>query len=70
MSKLVFKPGEIQQATVVKQVDLPAKYQKNLIDTDEYHEFEMDEEARANLDLCFSKEEGSSDRRKEWLALE
>lgn len=44
MSKLVFKPGEIQHATVVKQVDLPAKYQKNLIDTDEYHEFEMDED--------------------------
>ena len=44
MSKLVFKPGEIQHITAVKQVELPAKYQKNLIDTEEYHEFEMDEE--------------------------
>ncbi len=43
MSKLVFKPGEIQHITAVKQVELPAKYQKNLIDTEDYHEFEMDE---------------------------
>ena len=43
MSKLVFKPGEIQHITTVKQVELPAKYQKNLLDTEDYNEFEMDE---------------------------
>jgi len=44
LSKLVFKPSEISQASAVKQVELPARYQKNLIDADEYQEFEMDEE--------------------------
>jgi len=44
LSKLVFKPGEIQQITSVKQIELPAKYQKNLLETEEYNEFEVDEE--------------------------
>ena len=43
MSKLVFKPNEIQHIAVIKQVELPAKYQKNLIDSEDYQEFEMDE---------------------------
>ncbi len=44
MAKLVFKSGEIRSGAFVKQVELPSKYQKNLIDTDEYQEFEMDED--------------------------
>lgn len=44
MSKLVFKPGEIQHISTVKQVELPSKYQKNLIDTEDYSEFEIDED--------------------------
>jgi flagellar assembly protein FliH len=44
LSKLVFKPGEIQHITTVKQVELPAKYQKNLLDTEDYSEFEIDED--------------------------
>ena len=43
MSKLVFKPTEIQHIAVIKQVELPAKYQKNLLDSEDYQEFEMDE---------------------------
>jgi len=43
LSKLVFKPNEIQHAAAIKQVELPAKYQKNLIDSDDYQEFEMDD---------------------------
>lgn len=49
----------------------PEDFRRYMSNLDKYLvQFEMDEEARANLDLCFSKEEGSSDRRKEWLALE
>ncbi len=44
MSKLVFKSGEIKPVSFVKQIELPSKYQKNLLDTDEYQEFEMDDE--------------------------
>lgn len=44
MSKLVFKPNQIRQAGMPKQIELPAKYQKNLIDTDEFKEFEVDDE--------------------------
>jgi len=43
LSKLVFKPTEIQHIAVIKQVELPAKYQKNLLDSEDYQEFEMDE---------------------------
>lgn len=44
MSKLVFKPGQIKQSNVVKQIELPHKYQKNLIEPEEYKEFEIDEQ--------------------------
>jgi flagellar assembly protein FliH len=44
LSKLVFKPGQIRHASIPKQIELPAKYQKNLIDTDEFKEFEVDDE--------------------------
>ena len=44
MSKLVFKPGEVRQLNIAKQIELPHKYQKNLIDTEEFKEFEVDEE--------------------------
>jgi flagellar assembly protein FliH len=43
LSKLVFKPNEIQHIALIKQVELPARYQKNLLDSEEYQEFEMDE---------------------------
>ncbi len=44
MSRLVFKPSEVRQINVAKQIELPHKYQKNLIDADEFREFEVDEE--------------------------
>ncbi len=44
MSKLVFKPGQVKQVNIAKQIELPSKYQENLIDTDEYKEFEVDDE--------------------------
>jgi flagellar assembly protein FliH len=44
LSKLVFKPGEIRQMNVPKQIELPSKYQKNLIETEDFKEFEVDEE--------------------------
>ena len=44
MSKLVFKPGEIKQQNIAKQIELPHNYQKNLIDTEEFKEFEVDNE--------------------------
>ncbi len=44
MSKLVFKPGEVRLTNIAKQIELPYKYQKNLIDAEEYKEFEVDEE--------------------------
>ena len=44
MSKLVFKPGEIRQTNIAKQIELPYKYQKNLIDAEEFKEFEVDDE--------------------------
>lgn len=43
MSRLVFKPGEFKQINVAKQIELPSKYQKNLIDTEDYREFEVDD---------------------------
>ncbi len=44
MSKLVFKPGELTLTGEVKQIELPEKYQKNIISDEEYKEFEVDEE--------------------------
>ncbi len=44
MSKLVFKPGELSLTGEVKQIELPEKYQKNIISDEEYKEFEVDEE--------------------------
>ncbi len=44
MSKLVFKPGEIRTSSFVKQIEMPSKYQKNLLEAEEFKEFEVDEE--------------------------
>ncbi len=44
MSKLVFKPTQIKVSAAPKQIELPHKYQKNLIDAEEFKEFEVDEE--------------------------
>lgn len=43
MSKLVFKPREIHVTQLAKQIELPEKYQKNIITDEEYKEFEVDE---------------------------
>ncbi|MCU0843535.1 MAG: flagellar assembly protein FliH [Spirochaetes bacterium] len=43
MSKLVFKPTEVVITAVPKQIELPEKYQKNIISDEEYKEFEVDE---------------------------
>ncbi|MBN1532252.1 MAG: flagellar assembly protein FliH [Spirochaetes bacterium] len=43
MSRLVFKPQEVKVSRVVKQIELPAKYQKNLMESEEFKEFEVDE---------------------------
>lgn len=42
MSKLVFKPVEIRQSVIPKQIELPEKYQRNVISDDEFKEFEVD----------------------------
>ena len=44
MSRLVFKPGQIRQSHVAKQIELPGKYQKNLMEAEEFKEFEVDQE--------------------------
>ena len=44
MSKLVFKPGEVHYTPSTKQIELPEKYQKNIISDEEYKEFEVDED--------------------------
>ncbi len=44
LSKLVFKPAEIQITTSPKQIELPDKYQKNILTDEEYAEFEVDEQ--------------------------
>lgn len=44
LSKLVFKPTEIQVISAPKHVELPEKYQKNILTDEEYAEFEVDEE--------------------------
>ncbi len=43
MSKLVFKPKEVKFVQAFKQIELPEKYQKNIISDEEYKEFEVDE---------------------------
>ncbi len=43
MSRLVFKPTEIHIAGMPKQIELPDKYQKNVMSDEEYREFEVDE---------------------------
>jgi flagellar assembly protein FliH len=44
LSKLVFKPKEIKFNQLFKQIELPEKYQKNVISDEEYKEFEVDEQ--------------------------
>jgi len=44
LSKLVFKPTEIQVLSAPKQIELPEKYQKNVLTDEEYAEFEVDED--------------------------
>lgn len=44
MSKLIFKPKEVSYTRALKQIELPEKYQKNIITDEEYKEFEVDEE--------------------------
>jgi flagellar assembly protein FliH len=44
LSKLVFKPNQIKQSNIAKQIELPSKYQQNLIDAEEFKEFEVDDE--------------------------
>ena len=44
LSKLVFKPTEIQITATPKQIELPDKYQKNILTDEEYAEFEVDEQ--------------------------
>ena len=43
MAKLVFKPFEVNIAHAPKQIELPAKYQKNVVTDDDFKEFEVDE---------------------------
>lgn len=43
MSKLVFKPGQVKQTLNEKQIELPSKYMQNLISSDDFKEFELDE---------------------------
>jgi flagellar assembly protein FliH len=44
MSKLVFKPTEIHMTANEKQIELPEKYQKNIVTDEEYREFEVDDD--------------------------
>lgn len=43
MSKLVFKPGQVKQTFKEKQIELPSKYMQNLISSDDFKEFELDD---------------------------
>lgn len=45
MSKLVFKPGQVKQSAIHTELELPKKYShlQNMLDTDEFKEFEVDE---------------------------
>jgi len=44
LSKLVFKPMEVSIGAAPKQIELPEKYQKNIISDEEYREYEVDED--------------------------
>lgn len=44
MPKLVFKPGEVRLQLVPKQIELPDKYQKNVMTDEEFREFEVDDD--------------------------
>jgi len=44
LSRLVFKPGEVSYRPAPKQVELPEKYQRNVMTDEEYTEFEVDAE--------------------------
>jgi flagellar assembly protein FliH len=41
--KLVFKPNEVRLQQIPRQIELPDKYQKNVMTDEEYREFELDE---------------------------
>jgi len=43
LSKLVFKPNQIKSSFIPKQIELPSKYTQNLLEGDDYKEFELDE---------------------------
>lgn len=43
MSKLVFKPNQVKQSFEEKQIELPSKYLQNLVNAEEFKEFEVDE---------------------------
>jgi flagellar assembly protein FliH len=43
LSKLVFKPNEVKFVKSFKQIELPEKYQKNILSDEEYKEYEVDE---------------------------
>ena len=43
MSRLVFKPNQVKQSFEEKQIELPSKYLQNLVNADDFREFEVDE---------------------------
>ncbi|MCL1911717.1 MAG: flagellar assembly protein FliH [Leptospirales bacterium] len=43
MSKLVFKPNQVKLSFEEKQVELPSRYLQNLVNADEFKEFEVDD---------------------------
>jgi len=43
LSKLVFKPNQVKQSFEEKQIELPSKYLQNLVNAEEFKEFEVDE---------------------------
>ena len=46
MSKLVFKPTEVEYSQINKQIELPEMYQRNITSDEEYKEFEIDEDGK------------------------
>jgi len=43
LSRLVFKPNQVKQSFEEKQIELPSKYLQNLVNADDFREFEVDE---------------------------
>jgi len=43
LSKLVFKPNQVKLSFEEKQVELPSRYLQNLVNADEFKEFEVDD---------------------------